>query len=611
MDLLRPPLQSTPPDEGDAVNGIAARIYRRRRLFAWIFGLVFLPSLLAVAVWPPIYFASGTVIVGEQEPTSSAASPAWIQKLGDPADLESQLLIIRSHRMLRLALARAGVLDAVLRECRSHTGLGALLRRGPNCAELEPGSQQLREYVEQRYSARAIGRSRIIAIGYESALPDVAFMMANALVLTYLEDQRAENARGREASAAWLLREAKRLDPVPAADAQPVDSSNPEAAANQSRQKFLMDVYSKASDLETERRTLLSGARLVSLAEVPKSPYFPKKAPLLVAGLTIAVILGSLVALHRDTTDPTLRRPRELELLTKSDVLAKVPYLELPDRAASAKRRRPVQARRRASKHRAVAGKPPPHGTSVAVEGDIRAAAAERTQGFAHKTPNKKTTLGALVDLGAVMHSVSEEIRNLLARLLLHTDRDMKRILVVSASRGEGKSFTALSLARVAAESGRKVLLVDCNFRQPAIAASLGVAAESGLADVLRGDVDAGQATSPTALAGLDILAAGADRRSSSLLLIDGNLAEIMRQSEPYDLVILDGPSADCSPDAGILAKHADGVLVCAQWGSAVPGHVKNLIDGMRRERVNVLGVIVTMVQPSELRWYERNLGRA
>ena len=610
MDLLRPPLQSTPPDEGDAVNGIVARIYRRRRLFAWIFGLFFLPSLLAVVVWPPIYFASGTVIVGEQEPTSSAASPAWIQKLGDPADLESQLLIIRSHRMLRLALARAGVLDAVLRECRSHAGLGALLRRGPNCAELEPGSQQLREYVEQRYSARAIGRSRIIAIGYELALPDVAFMMANALVLTYLEDQRAENARGREASAAWLLREAKRLDPVPAADAQPVDTSNPEAAANLSRQKFLMDVYNKASDLETERRTLLSSARLVSLAEVPKSPHFPKKAPLLVAGLTIAVILGGLVALHRDTTDPTLRRPRELELLTKSAVLAKVPYLELPDRAALAKRRRPVQAHRRASKYRTAAGRPP-HGASGAVDGDIRVAAAEPAQGSVRKQPNKKTSLGALVELGAVMPSVSEEIRNLLARLLLHTDHDTRRILVVSTSRGEGKSFTALSLARVAAESGRKVLLVDCNFRQPVIAASLGVAAEVGLADVLRGDIDASRATSPTALAGLDILAAGTDRRNSSLLMIDGNLAEIMRQAEQYDLVVLDGPSADCSPDARILAKHADGVLVCAQWGSAVPAHVKSLIDSLRRDRVNILGVIVTMVQPSELRWYERNLGRA
>ena len=58
--------------------------YRRRRLFAWVFGLISLPSMLAVAVWPPSYYASGTVFVGEQEPTSSAASPAWIRSLAIP-----------------------------------------------------------------------------------------------------------------------------------------------------------------------------------------------------------------------------------------------------------------------------------------------------------------------------------------------------------------------------------------------------------------------------------------------------------------------------------------------------------------------------------------------
>ncbi len=112
--------------------------------------------------------------------------------------------------MLRLALARPGVIEAVIEECQHRSGLSRLLGRGEDCSKLTPNSQELVDHAETHYSVRAAGRSRIISIGYQSPLPDVAFVLANALLITYLEDQRAENAHAREVTAAWLLQEAAR-----------------------------------------------------------------------------------------------------------------------------------------------------------------------------------------------------------------------------------------------------------------------------------------------------------------------------------------------------------------------------------------------------------------
>ena len=55
--------------------------------------------------------------MAEPEPGANNASMAWIQKLGDPADLESQILVIRSPRLMRLA-AESGLAEAVMAECR-------------------------------------------------------------------------------------------------------------------------------------------------------------------------------------------------------------------------------------------------------------------------------------------------------------------------------------------------------------------------------------------------------------------------------------------------------------------------------------------------------------
>src|SRR5262245_52281899 len=103
----------------EALSGLESlgRIWRRRRVFAAVFLGTIALTIVALLVLPVRYLATASVIVAEQEPGVGSASPAWAQKIGDPADLESQLLVIRSPRLMRIVMNAPGVLDAVTLEC--------------------------------------------------------------------------------------------------------------------------------------------------------------------------------------------------------------------------------------------------------------------------------------------------------------------------------------------------------------------------------------------------------------------------------------------------------------------------------------------------------------
>ena len=258
---------------------IGARLWRRRRLFGLIFALFLVPALAAFLIWPAQYQTTGMVIVGNLDPFSSA-SAAGTDKLGDPADLESQILIAKSPRMMRLALERPGVAAAIQEECQ-RGGLLSYLRHR-DCSVLKPGSEAMLNYVAPRYTVRAEGRSRVISMGFRSSSPDVAFILANALIVTYLEDQRAENGPAREEAAKWILAPAPKVE----------SSGNGDIAK---KEAFYRNLHSKATDFETERRSLPNPSRLVSFAEMPTDAA--SKLPVLVMGLAIAAILAGLVVI--------------------------------------------------------------------------------------------------------------------------------------------------------------------------------------------------------------------------------------------------------------------------------------------------------------------------
>ena len=133
-------------------------MWRRRRVFAAVFLTIIGLTAFALVVLPVRYLATSSVIIAEQEPGVANASAAWAQKIGDPADLESQLLVIRSPRVMRLVMGTPGVLDAVLDECRQNSS-GLFSASAASCDKLKLDSAAFIEYVQ---TSLCRGRSRTI-----------------------------------------------------------------------------------------------------------------------------------------------------------------------------------------------------------------------------------------------------------------------------------------------------------------------------------------------------------------------------------------------------------------------------------------------------------------
>ena len=197
-------------------DNLLAILRRHLKLFLAIFVSVFALAVMAYVVIPTRYVATAAIIVAQQDLGLDTAKAISADKVGDPADLESQLLLVRSPRVLRLILNENSVKDALGRECRTRSSV--LPGGGGRCEALFSDMDKLREQVAQRFNIAGAGRSRVININYESTVPDVAQTMANSLTMTFLSDRRETLTSRRDEAAAQLRGQMAQLESALRAD---------------------------------------------------------------------------------------------------------------------------------------------------------------------------------------------------------------------------------------------------------------------------------------------------------------------------------------------------------------------------------------------------------
>ena len=192
----------------------------------------------------------------------------------------------------------------------------------------------------------------------------------------------------------------------------------------------------------------------------------------------------------------------------------------------------------------------------------------------------------------------AEAVRNIHVSLALsNVDNPPKRILVTSAMAEEGKSSTAYALARVAAMSGKKVVLVDCDLRRPSAHRIHGTDASPGLVDVLAGDIELSKAIRWGHENELSILAAGECPPNPSDLLMSERMKALLDSlSEAYDLVIIDSAPVMAVSDPRVLAPRADVVLFVARWARTNRENVTHSIKQLTDNGARVAGVALTRV---------------
>ena len=148
-------------------------------------------------------------------------------------------------------------------------------------------------------------------------------------------------------------------------------------------------------------------------------------------------------------------------------------------------------------------------------------------------------------------------------------------LVVTSASKGEGKTFTVLQIASAIAHDKRvKILAVDANFSNPELSRILRnfsseTEEKKGMIDFLKGNEKIKDLILNTDKENLFLLPAGKDLKRYSLGFFKKSLKTAFKEiRSEYDLIIVDSPGLLVSTDAAMFASESDNVLIITKAGS-------------------------------------------
>ena len=172
-----------------------------------------------------------------------------------------------------------------------------------------------------------------------------------------------------------------------------------------------------------------------------------------------------------------------------------------------------------------------------------------------------------------------------------------KTLLITSTSASEGKSTTAVGIARSITAMGRAALLIDGDLRHPSLREFFGPDERPGLAEVLGGTATAPQTIQQNGEYGFDIVSAGQMLSTPFSLLASPRMQEALRQlSEKYDTVIIDGPPILGLADAVLLARSVESVLVVVEANRLHRSEIEIALS--RLPGSGIIGTVVTKFNP-------------
>ena len=292
-----------------------------------------------------------------------------------------------------------------------------------------------------------------------------------------------------------------------------------------------------AEDIEnTGRPANVKGETLVQVvpleqAQLPGAPFTPDYRKAAMKGAGGGLALAYLLLIARRMLDRRIRSVKDVEAATGSSVIGIIPKVESL-----------------ASAHRGVRG-----------------------------------------DLG----QAAEAFRQLRTNLrFLDVDNAPRRIVITSALAGEGKSTVSANLARLVAQAGEPVVLIDADLRRPMIASTFDVDGEIGLTQVLAGDLQVSEAMVDSGIANLTLLPAGRIPPNPSELLGSLRMSQLIDELSLTHLVLLDAPPLLPVTDAGLLSAFCDGALLVQATGQTTieqSEHCRRILDQVGSRMLGVV----------------------
>ncbi len=203
---------------------------------------------------------------------------------------------------------------------------------------------------------------------------------------------------------------------------------------------------------------------------------------------------------------------------------------------------------------------------------------------------------------------LSEAYRSIRTSLMFATPGGAPKVLMItSATPGEGKTTTVISLGIVLAQTGASVLLVDGDLRKPRLHKVFNVPRGPGLTEYLvQGDMDHFYATP---VENLTLMVSGTPPPNPAELLSSGATDRMFEEmSKRFDYVLVDSAPVMDLADPIVLATKVKGVLLVSGSGIVSRGALREAVKRLRSVDAPLVGSLLNLVEPhsSEYSYYNR-----
>ena len=178
-----------------------------------------------------------------------------------------------------------------------------------------------------------------------------------------------------------------------------------------------------------------------------------------------------------------------------------------------------------------------------------------------------------------------------------------KKLVVTSSIPGEGKSSVSINLARVLAENGTRVILIDCDMRKPMLHKYLRAQRfrTRGLSTVLSGISTLEDSVATFSDLQFDLMTAGPIPPNPTELLASEEMEHLLDLlAKQYDYVICDTPPVSVVTDAAILSQYNAGVILVVRQKYATFKRAKKAKQNLENVHADILGCVLNQYDVSK-----------
>lgn len=227
------------------------------------------------------------------------------------------------------------------------------------------------------------------------------------------------------------------------------------------------------------------------------------------------------------------------------------------------------------------------------------------------KNTEKQVALGRDMGFGAA--EAYKRLRTNLDFSMPDLGEGCKVLGVTSSLKGEGKSTTAVNLAYTVAQTGKNVLLIECDLRLPTYSKILRLAPAPGFTNLLVGSADGSQVLQKYGgMSTLRIITAGDVPPNPAELLSSKRMRLALNaMKNAADVIILDLPPVGEVSDALIVSHLLDGMIVTVRENYCDKRSLEETMRQLRFAGAKILGFVVTdsQVQHKSYKKYKKGYG--